>query len=110
MRFGSATALALVMAAGVSLASPSLAIAGDTSGGITQHPQSDYYRGEPQVRGFRQSVGGYSYSYEDGLTDAREQSVFLDPELSNDANEPGPFSGDFFSSGVGGALDTSPYP
>ncbi len=32
---------------------------------FSRHPQSDYYRGRPQVRGYRRRVGGYSYGRQD---------------------------------------------
>ncbi|MBI1384790.1 MAG: hypothetical protein GC150_07770 [Rhizobiales bacterium] len=103
---------ALAMGAGLVLAGASAEAGGSGGKGprASQHPQSDYYRGGPQVRGFRRSVGGYSYEYNDGQIDARDQSVFLDPELDSPRRDRGPFdSGFFFDSGIGVAIDDSPY-
>ena len=109
MRYFKAAAVAFA-AAGLLIAAPD-AQAGGASDGVNQHPQSDYYRGQPQVRGFRQDVGGFSYSYKDGLIDSRDESVFLDPELGSDVGDPGPFNGGFFfDSGGVGPIDESPYP
>lgn len=77
---------------------------------ISQHPNSDSYRGAPQVRGYNRRGGGYSYSYQDGLTDHRDDSVFLDPDLSKGQDCCGPFdSGFFFDSDVT-PLNNAPYP
>lgn len=32
---------------------------------FSRHQKSDYYRGRPQVRGYRRRVGGYSYGRQD---------------------------------------------
>ena len=96
-----------------SLATP--ALAGSAKKGqsnqLNQHPKSDYYRGAPQVRGFHRSVGGYSYNYLDGILDYRDQSVFLDPNLSSRRDNNGPFdSGFFFDSNVSGSIiSDAPY-
>ena len=63
------------------------------------HAQSDYYRGKPQVRGFRKRVGGYSYAGEDVLSSNRVRG-----------SQGNPFdSGYFFDSNVSRYGNTSPY-
>ncbi|MEL7542167.1 MAG: hypothetical protein AAGJ70_00165 [Pseudomonadota bacterium] len=62
---------------------------------------------QPQVRGSRQRVGGYSYNYEDSIIDFRDRSVFLNPKVTSKST--GPFdSGYFFDSGVE-RQNNSPY-
>ena len=74
---------------------------------LSQHPQSGYYRGGSRMRG---RVGGYSYSYQDAITDPRDESVYQDPELFRQSD---PFdSGFFFDSDTAGGpvTSSSPYP
>jgi len=108
-----------LFAASAALALGFGAVAPATAGGIakhlggqgqfTQHPRSGYYRGAPQVRGFRKSVGGYSYSYSDSVLDFRDRAL-LDPSLRGPSSGSGPFdSGFFFDSGIGSPTSNAPY-
>jgi len=105
--------LSSLFAAALALALTGPADAGGfkrSRGGASQHPQSDYYRGGSQVRGYRRRGGGYSYNYIDGITDYRDDSVFLDPDLAQGQDCCGPFdSGFFFDSDVS-PLNNAPYP
>ena len=74
------------------------------------------YRNGPQVKGFVQRRGGYSYNYADSVNtygDSRSiyggASVYRDPMLDRQTNA-GPFDhGFFFDSGMGGHGGDSPY-
>lgn len=66
-------------------------------------------RSGPQVRGFRRSVGGYSYTYNDAIISSQDDSIYQDPSLDRQA---GPFdSGFFFDSHTAApGRSESPYP
>jgi hypothetical protein len=74
------------------------------------------YRNGPQVKGFVQRRGGYSYSYPDSINtygDSRSNfggaSVYRDPSLDKQTRS-GPFDhGFFFDSGMGSHGGDSPY-
>jgi len=102
----------LVAALGLALSTPVEAGGFKRSRGdqISKHPNSDYYRGGAQVRGYRSRGGGYSYSYQDGLTDHRYDSVFLDPDLSQGQDCCGPFDSGFFFDSDATPLNNAPYP
>lgn len=79
------------------------------SRGLSEHPKAGYYRGRPEVRGFRRGVGGYSYSYPDAEIDYRDRAL-LDPSLADPSDSFGPFDfGGFFDSGSTGPINHSPY-
>ncbi len=84
-------------------------------GRLSRHPRSGYYRGRTEVRGFRLRIGGYSYSYEDGALNYRDDGQ-LDSFAELGQSPSGPFdSGFFFDSGIGGTrgggpLSDAPYP
>ncbi len=81
------------------------------------HQSSDYYRGGPQVRGYVERRGGYSYSYQDSInTYGNSRSLFGGNNAWRDfgvdrQTSSGPFDhGFFFDSGVGGSYGGhSPY-
>lgn len=81
------------------------------------HPSSDYYRGGPQVRGYVERRGGYSYSYSDSInTYGNSRSLYGGVNSYRDFGADrqtgaGPFDhGFFFDSGVGGTHGgSSPY-
>ena len=71
MRVVLSAMVAIGIAAGLNLV-PEYAEAGDwfsrDNRGVSKfsrHQKSDYYRGRPQVRGYRRRVGGYSYGRQD---------------------------------------------
>jgi hypothetical protein len=81
------------------------------------HPRSTYYRKAPQVRGFVQRRGGYSYSksdvintYSDNRTRGANNS-YRDSYVDRQTTA-GPFDhGFFFDSGISfGRPSHSPYP
>jgi hypothetical protein len=85
--------------------------------GLTTHPASPYYRSTgPQVRGFVQRRGGYSYKWADTINtygDSRTRyggaNVFRDPMLDRQSTN-GPFDhGFFFDSGMGRIGGDAPY-
>ena len=88
-------------------AQPSFAGGKQQGSTLSQHPNSQYYRGKgPQVRGFRRRVGGYSYSYNDSIISYQDNSLYRDPEIERQSS---PFdSGFFFDSSVL-PLNDSPY-
>lgn len=67
-------------------------------------------RSGPRVKGFRRSVGGYSYTYNDAIISGRDDYLSLDPVFEND--QAGPFdSGFFYDSNVGAPnRSEAPYP
>lgn len=82
-----------------------------------EHPASKIYRRTgPQVRGFTQRRGGYSYSaadtintYGDSRTRFGSTSVYRHPYLDRQTNS-GPFDhGFFFDSGISPRGGDSPY-
>lgn len=80
------------------------------------HPASPAYRRGPQVRGFVQKRGGYSYSaadtintYGDSRTKFGGANVYRDRSLDTQSFG-GPFDhGFFFDSGIGPRGGNSPY-
>ena len=76
---------------------------------LSEHPKSKVYRRQgPQVRGYVQRRGGYSYSYNDGAIDYRDTSILRD--VQNSRRQGGPFdSGFFYDSGINNKLNDSPY-
>lgn len=108
---GVAVVLAGVMA-------PQAALAGGSAssqGGVV-HPNSDYYRGGAQVRGYQRRRGGYSYTYEDSINtygDSRGRygsaNSLRDSQVGRQT-ESGPFDhGFFFDSATGPHGGDSPY-
>lgn len=81
-----------------------------------EHPNSSYYRGGPQVRGYVARRGGYSYSAEDSINtygDSRSKygaaSSLRDPSLDRQTTS-GPFDHDFFfDTGNGARNSEAPY-
>ena len=80
------------------------------------HRSSRYYRGRPQVRGYRKRRGGYSYSAADTIntyTDSRTLNGGANSyrfELYTRQSRSGPFDhGFFFDSGIGLNGGYSPY-
>ncbi len=77
-----------------------------------EHPKAATYRRAPQVRGFLQRRGGYSYgaadstlTYGDGRTTLGSNGRFFGRQTTS-----GPFdSGFFFDSGIGPRGGDSPY-
>jgi len=104
--------LAIVVAA---LMLPGGAEAGDKSYSWRDKSSANYRRG-PQVRGFVQRRGGYSYSYADSVNtygDSRSlfggASSLRDPSLDRQTNA-GPFDhGFFFDSAISPRGGDSPY-
>lgn len=89
--------IAAAAVAAFALSAPQLA--SSAQAGSATSPFYKPTKPKPQVRGARQRVGGYSYTWQDSILDHRDRSVFLDPKLEN--NSTGPFdSGFFFDSGV----------
>jgi hypothetical protein len=88
-------------------ASPPAAVAA-----TAEHPKSATYRRAPEVRGFIQRRGGYSYgasdslfSYGDGRTTLGANGRFFGRQTNS-----GPFdNGFFFDSGIGPRGGDSPY-
>jgi hypothetical protein len=85
--------------------------------GAGTHRKSSYYRSTgPQVRGFTQRRGGYSYTWADTINtygDSRTRyggtNVFRDPMLDRQSSS-GPFDhGFFFDSGTGRIGGDAPY-
>ncbi|MEL6747985.1 MAG: hypothetical protein AAGF32_08055 [Pseudomonadota bacterium] len=102
--------LTTISAVAVLAASLTVAAAGERSS--SRHPKSDEYRGQTEVRGFAQSIGGYSYEFNDGQIDARDKSVFLDPDLT-ERDDVVTFDNGFFydsSAGDSGVINDTPYP
>ena len=113
---------AMMMLAAVAMA----AVAGSATGAVAQskttaageHPQSKTYRaGKPQVRGFVQRRGGYSYSASDTInTTSDGRSMFGGANSYRDSmldrqTRFGPFDhGFFFDSGISPRGGNSPYP
>jgi hypothetical protein len=99
--------LSAIVVSGLALSMPSSAEAGKRHSG---------YRNGPQVKGYVQRRGGYSYSYADSINtygDSRSNyggaSVFRDPNLDRQTIA-GPFDhGFFFDSGMGSHGGDSPY-
>lgn len=80
------------------------------------HPNSGYYRGGPQVRGYVARRGGYSYNYAESVNtygDARSKygaaSSLRNPMLDKQTRS-GPFDhGFFYDSGVAPRGGDAPY-
>lgn len=105
--------LGLLVAGSMSVSSPAAAgerraRAVEEGPQLSEHPKSNVYRRRaPQVRGYVQRRGGYSYSYIDGAIDYRDTSILRD--YQNQRRQGGPFdSGFFFDSGINRYND-SPY-
>ena len=63
---------------------------------LSQHPNARYYRRQgPRVYGYysNRRVGGYSYSYLDGVLDFRDSTILRDQPLTRQGS---PFDTDFF--------------
>lgn len=81
-----------------------------------EHRASDYYRGKPQVRGFVQRRGGYSYSpsdtvntYGNSRSNFGSNNSYRDP-MTDRQTRFGPFDhGFFFDSGGWPRGGNSPY-
>jgi len=112
--------IAATIAASLAVALAVPASAGERSGGYSSqgggHPNSTYYRGSPQVRGYVSRRGGYSYSYEDTINtygDSRSNfggaNIYRDPRLDRQTDF-GPFDhGFFFDGGVQQRGGDAPY-
>ena len=86
---------------------PALAGGKQSGSSLSQHPNSQYYRGTgPQVRGFRRRVGGYSYSHNDSIISYQDDSLYRDPEI---IRQSGPFDSGFFFDSSAELLNDSPY-
>lgn len=71
------------------------------------HPQSDYYHGRPQVRGYSKRVGGYSFSRADVLNNPGDRIMLQQPIHGGQG---APFdSGFFFDSNVTSYGGQAPY-
>ena len=87
-----------------------------SSGQLSQHPKSRYYRKKPQVRSYRRRRGGYSYNFSDTINTYGDANVmfgstnsYRDPMLDRQTSS-GPFdNGFFFDSGVAPRGGNSPY-
>ncbi|MEO1206990.1 MAG: hypothetical protein AAFV45_11720 [Pseudomonadota bacterium] len=109
------TALSVI---GLALSGVATAQAGERgySQGSGAHPSSSYYRGGPQVRGYVQRRGGYSYkkgdtinTYGDSRTKYGSTNSYRDLDSDNQTIA-GPFDhGFFFDSGVSQHGGDSPY-
>lgn len=83
---------------------------------LSAHPKSGYYRRKPQVRGYVQRRGGYSYfpqdsinTYGDSRTRYGSVNSYRDP-ITDRQTRNGPFDhGFFFDSGLGLRGGDSPY-
>ncbi len=109
--------VAVLAAAAVLVSVPTSASAQSGASAGAEHRKSKYYRGKgPQVRGYQQRRGGYSYSPEDTINtygDSRtmfgSSNSFRDPMLDRQTRF-GPFDhGFFFDSGVLPRGGNSPY-
>ena len=100
---------AAIIAIGLTFSNVQPSYAGSKQNGLSlsQHPNSQYYRGTgPQVRGFRKRVGGYSYSHNDSIISYQDDSLYRDPEIERQSM---PFdSGFFFDSSIM-PLNDAPY-
>lgn len=77
-----------------------------------EHPKAATYRRAPQVRGFVQRRGGYSYGAADSTSTYGDGRTTLgaNGRLFNRQTSSGPFdSGFFFDSGIGPRGGDSPY-
>ena len=73
------------------------------------HPQSSNYRRGPQVRGFIQRRGGYSYKIEDTINTYGASNGYRSPFYDRQTSS-GPFdNGFFFDSGISPRGGDSPY-
>lgn len=116
MRFLSSAMLcaAAAMLAPTGAEAQSRGAAAEAGGG---HPASGYYRKAPQVRGFVQRRGGYSYSASDVINTYSNNralygstNTYRNPYLDLQTRS-GPFDhGFFFDSGVLPRGGNSPYP
>lgn len=110
-------AVALLSAAGMGVVSGSTeAVAQSTTVQGAEHPAARSYRRGPQVRGYVQRRGGYSYAKEDAINtygDSRARygstSVYRDQMVDRQTRF-GPFDhGFFFDSGIGLNAGNAPY-
>lgn len=110
--------LALGLAAGLTPASgEQRKQAPDPAAGAGGHPASRYYRRAPQVRGFVQRRGGYSYTASDIANTAGDSRFLFGPtntyrnQYLDRQSRSGPFDhGFFWDSGVSPRGGNSPYP
>ena len=87
-----------------------------STAGAGAHPASSYYRRAPQVRGFVQRRGGYSYgrsdvinTYSDNRVQFGSNNSYRSPYVDLQSRS-GPFDhGFFFDSGVSARGGNSPY-
>jgi hypothetical protein len=107
---------ALALAAAPAVVAQDRKAAPPPSAGAGAHPSSVYYRRAPQVRGFVQRRGGYSYSASDVANTAGDSRVQFgstnshrNPYLDRQSRS-GPFDhGFFWDSGVSPRGGNSPY-
>lgn len=108
--------LAVVLAAVMALPALEAQAQSATSSSGGDHRASAYYRGGPQVRGYVQRKGGYSYSpndtfntYGDSRTKYGSNNSYRDP-MADRQTRFGPFDhGFFFDSGIAPRGGNSPY-
>ena len=115
MRIGLAVAIATVAGVGF-VSSATEAVAQSTTVQGAEHPAARSYRRGPQVRGYVQRRGGYSYAKEDSINtygDSRSRygstSTYRD-QMVDRQTVFGPFDhGFFFESGLAPRGGNSPY-
>lgn len=126
MRLSSTASMALVLAAAAAMATPADAAAKKKPrtaavlvDATADHPKAGYYRRKPEVRGYVQRRGGYSFyredvinTYSDNRTKYGSINSYRDALVDRQTPN-GPFDhGFFFDSGVtfGGIPSSTPYP
>jgi hypothetical protein len=117
MRSAAVIAVLTIGALGVALpAQAQNAKAPVEQAGPGAHPKSSYYRKAPQVRGFVQRRGGYSYTaadvintYGNSRTNFGSTNTYRNPYLDLQSRS-GPFDhGFFFDSGISPRGGNAPY-
>lgn len=126
MRLHLTAALGLAVAASLAVATPADAaqkkkarVAAVMVDATADHPKTGYYRGKPEVRGYVQRRGGYSFyradvinTYSDNRTKYGSINSYRDALVDRQTSN-GPFDhGFFFDSGItfGGIPSSTPYP
>jgi hypothetical protein len=75
---------------------------------FSEHPRSQSYRGTgPQVRGYVERKGGYSYNYSDSMIDYRDTSLLSEGYTGRRQTQP--FDNDFFFDSGVSRHNSSPY-
>ncbi len=126
MRLPLTASFALALVAALASAAPAEAAAKKKAraavamvDGSADHPKADYYRRKPEVRGYLQRRGGYSFyredvinTYSDNRTKYGSINSYRDALVDRQTPN-GPFDhGFFFDSGItfGGIPSSTPYP